>query len=570
MKSSIIFMLKNSRSKNWIAFGYLTLLLESITPIIAIILQKDLIDSVFLNKQYDYFPIILGLYAIFFFSLKLWFTVRRVIFSHIAYDIQENLTRKFIYKVYSLPEEIASKEHSGKLLNNIRNDISDATEVAVNQLLSDGIKSIMTIIFLSVSLAYININLFIVVVIVAIIYYILLHIFSKKTKQYSQNVRREKSKVSVSIEENVSSVREVVAFGREKWQINKFKESFKVYFRAIIREGFYKAKTIVVSEPFLYGTKLSVIIIGGFNVISNNISLGEFVVSFNLVDQMVTELGQIFQQALTGKRLKATADCIKSVLDQPCREFGNKNFTDSVENIQFKNVTFRYNKKSEPVLSNLSLEFPVGKKIAIVGESGSGKSTITKLLLRDYSPDAGEVLINNIPVNNYNLQYLDKISAVFQEPYFLPSSIKENIIFDKVYEYEEIEKVCKDMQCYGFINEFPQKYETVVGERGAKLSGGQKQRIALTRAVLRDTDILVLDEATAALDIKTEYDVQNNLDRLRKGKTTIIIAHRISTIQNADIIFVMDNGKVIAKGTHYELIENNSVYKELYEHQRIC
>ncbi|MBU3105070.1 ABC transporter ATP-binding protein/permease [Clostridium gasigenes] len=569
MRSSMLFIFKYINKKSWFLLGYFALFLESVTPIVAILLQRDLIDKVFIEKQYQEFPMILALYAIFFFGPKLCFTVRRVAFFHISYHLQMSLTNDFLLKIYDMPAAIFNKEHVGKLLNHIRNDIADASDLSVNQILSESVKNILTIVFLSYSVANISFIMLLVVITVAIIYYVLLHKFGEKTKQFSQCVKEEKSNVSITIEESISAVREIVAYNRQDWQLKNYEKKFSDYFKAIVKQSLFKNKILFLSEPFLFGTKLVVILFGGMSVISNKISLGEFVVSFTLVDQLATELGQVFEQALTAKRLVASVECIQSVMGTDSTEFGSIDFIGDIESIQFKDVTFSYSPDSTPVLNNLSMDFPIGKKIAIVGESGSGKSTIAQLLLRSYLPDKGELSINDVPVNCYGKQYSDKISVVFQQPHFIPSSIKENLIFDKEYDQLDIENVCKEMLCHDFIVGFPNQYETQVGERGTTLSGGQKQRLALSRAILKNTEVLILDEATSALDTKTEFYVQKNIDKLRKGKTTIIIAHRISTIQNADIIYVLDKGKVVAQGTNESLMTESPVYKKLYTFQQV-
>ena len=569
MMSSMLFIFKYINKKSWFLVGYFAIFLESLTPIIATLLQRDMIDKVFGEKQYQQFPKILALYAIFFFGPKLWFTVRKVAFFHISYHLQMSLTKKFLLKIYDMPTAIFNKEHVGNLLNHIRNNIADASNLSVNQILSESAKNILTIAFLAFSVANINFIMLLIVMTVAIIYYGLLHKYGEKTKQFSQCVKEEKSNVSITIEESISSIREIIAYNRQDWQLKHYEKKFSDYFNAIIKQGLFKNKILFLSEPFLYGTKLVAILFGGMSVISNKISLGEFVVSFTFVDQLVTEIGQLFQQALTGKRLEASVECIQSVMGKESTEFGSFNFSGDIETIQFKDVTFSYSPESTPVLNNISMDFPIGKKIAIVGASGSGKSTIAQLLLRSYSPSKGEISINDIPVSCYGKQYSDKVSMVFQQPHFIPSSIKENLIFDKEYEKLDIENACKEMLCHDFIVGFPNQYETQVGERGATLSGGQKQRVALARAILKNTEVLILDEATSALDTETEFRVQKNIDKLRQGKTTIIIAHRLSTIQNADIIYVLDKGNVVAQGTHERLINDSPEYKGLYTFQQV-
>ncbi|OPJ60580.1 ABC transporter transmembrane domain-containing protein [Clostridium oryzae] len=217
MMSSMLFMMKNINKKRWFLLGYFAIFLESLTPIIATLLQRDLIDRVFSEKRYQEFPKILALYAIFFFGPKLWFTVRKVAFFHIGYHLQMTLTNKFLLKIYDIPAAAFNKEHVGNLLNHIRNNIADASDLSVNQILSESVKNILTIVFLAFSVANINFLMLLVVIAVAIIYYGLLHKFGEKTKLFSQRVKEEKSNVSVSIEESISSIREIVAYNRQDW-----------------------------------------------------------------------------------------------------------------------------------------------------------------------------------------------------------------------------------------------------------------------------------------------------------------------------------------------------------------
>lgn len=568
MKNSLSLLIKYMNKKQWLFLGYFSLILECLTPVIAALIQKDLIDEVFINKNFESFIHLIILYGIFFFGPKLWFTVRKVTFFHIGYHLQMNFTKAFINKMYTLSSKDFNKEHVGKLLNHVRNDISDACNIGVNQLLSESVKVIISIIFLSFSIAYISFLMLSVVVAVALIYYLLLKRFGEKTKKYAEKIREKKAHLSIAVEESVAAVREVVAFNNTDWQMKRFDMAFKNYFKAIIREGFYKIKTVFISEPFLYGSKLMVILFGGMSAINGYVSLGEFVISFTLADQLVTELGQLFQQGLTGRRFEASMNAIEVIMSKESVMYGPKNL-DCIKTIEFKNVTFGYTDKQNPVIKELAMSIPVGKKVAFVGASGSGKSTIGKLLLREYKQDAGEILINGLPNHDYNESYTNMISVVFQEPYFLPKSIRENLLLGKSYGKTELDRVCEAMQCHPFISNFDKGYDTQVGERGVSLSGGQKQRLALARAMLKNTEVLILDEATSALDTETEFLVQKNIDQLRKGKTTIIIAHRLSTIKNADVIYVLDEGKVISYGTHEGLLRTCGIYNKLYTNNEI-
>ncbi len=382
-------------------------------------------------------------------------------------------------------------------------------------------------------------------------------------KVLAQKVRQEKGKVAVSIEECIVASKESAAYNRQKWQLERYENIFAKYYSAIIKQGLFRNKIIFISDPFLYATKILTIIFGGAMVVEGSISPGVFVAIFALVESFVTELGQLFEQALVGKKLEAAVSHIQDVMNLNESEFGDVEFKDDVMSIKFEEVTFSYETESDIILNNISLDLEVGKKIAFVGESGSGKSTLAHLLVRSYLPSKGRVLVNDVNVQDYNQGYVDKVAIVFQQPHFIPMSIRENILFNTECSENQLIDICKKMCCHEFIEDFPEKYETIVGEKGANLSGGQKQRIALTRALVKNPDILILDEATSALDTQTEWVVQKNIDELRKGKTTIIIAHRISTIQNADVIYVMDKGKIVSSGAHEYLIENCKIYRRL-------
>jgi len=568
MLASITFIIQNIKNKRWLVLGYLTLLLESITPIIAIMLQEDIIDNVFVHGIYEDFYKLLILYVVFQFAPKLFFTFRKVSFFHLSYQVQRDLTDKFLEKIYRLPSQIFDKEHTGKLLNNIRNDISDASDVAINQIMSESVYIISVIVFLCISLITVNTKIVLGVLPIILVYAVMLKILGGKTKLLAENIRTEKGHVAVTVEESVSSIKETVAFNRNEWQLNRYEVSFKSYFKAILKQSLYKIKIVFIREPFMYGGKIIALLVGGLAAIRNEISIGEFVVIFSLLDLLITALGQFFDMNLTAVRLIAPVDKIKQVLNYEEDEFGTETLN-KIDSIEFHNVTFSYTDEDGPVLRNLSLQIPVGKKVAFVGESGSGKSTIAKLLLRTHYAQVGSVLINDIDVKAYNKSYTDTVSVVSQEPHFIPTSVRENLTFGKNYDDVHLMRVCKEMVCLDFIQQLDNGFDTIVGERGSGLSGGQKQRLALSRTLLKDTDILLLDEATSALDMETESIVQKNIDKMRAGKTTIIIAHRLSSIQNADLIYVLDKGKIVSKGSHNQLISECKIYQKLYLGEKV-
>ena len=249
--------------------------------------------------------------------------------------------------------------------------------------------------------------------------------------------------------------------------------------------------------------------------------------------------------------------------------FGDLHKTDIVGNIEFKNVTFAYSKEEGNVLENFNLYLPSNKKIAIVGKSGQGKSTIFNLLLRYFKPNQGVILIDDYPIEDFDEDaFHQNIAIIRQDPFIFNKTILENFhILDPYLSLRKIRNACKIAEIDDYIMSLPDKYDTKIGEGGVNLSGGQKQRLAIARALLKDSRIILFDEATSALDNENQSKIKQAIDNLVKDHTIIIVAHRLSTIIDADIIYLIDNGKVVASGTHKELLKNNEIYKTLYNNE---
>ncbi|NGM85669.1 ATP-binding cassette domain-containing protein, partial [Paenibacillus sp. 7124] len=337
---------------------------------------------------------------------------------------------------------------------------------------------------------------------------------------------------------------------------------FKKYFDAILQEGRTVNLQMLFSAPLRWGVAVAVVAVGGYQLIEGRLTLGTFVVVLQLVLQIMDKIHWLFDYVMMMIARFALIDRIEAFNGIPQIDNGTQPLSGEVQSIQFRNVSFAYEDKN--ILKGLTAALPVGKKIAFVGASGGGKSTVAQLLTRFYNPSEGEILVNGIPLTDIRRQdWMSRIAIVFQEPYLLADTIRQNVLFGREDSDEQLAFVLQDAQLLDTVMKLPNKLDETIGERGIQLSGGQRQRLALARAMLRDPDILILDEATSALDLETERKVQQLLDDKRSGRTTIIIAHRLSTVMNADIIFVMKDGQVVEEGTHEELLREGDLYPEL-------
>jgi ATP-binding cassette subfamily B protein len=315
----------------------------------------------------------------------------------------------------------------------------------------------------------------------------------------------------------------------------------------------------------------ALLLFGGMAAVNGKMSVGTYSVLVFLIQRLLwplTRLGDTFDQY---QRAMASTNRVMDLLDTPIAihtgEIDLPVATVRGE-VELRNVTFAYQDRL-PIIKNLSLHIPAGKTIAIVGSTGSGKSTLVKLLLRLYEVQSGTITVDGIEIQQLNLRDLRRcIGLVSQDVFLFHGSVAENIAYGSFdASDDEIIKAAKVAEAHQFIERLPQGYETIVGERGQKLSGGQRQRIAIARAILKNPPILILDEATSAVDNETEAAIQRSLERITVNRTTIAIAHRLSTIRNADRIYVMEYGQFVESGTHQELLEKNGVYASLWRVQ---
>ncbi|MDP4171716.1 MAG: ABC transporter ATP-binding protein, partial [Bacillota bacterium] len=396
--------------------------------------------------------------------------------------------------------------------------------------------------------------------------------FDKAVHPAFRGIRKSFGRLNTKVQENISGINTVKSLSREQFEIGKFNDSNKEYKNEFLFTSNIWAKYFPLME-FL--GNISVVLLlayGGYKVISGELKPGELVAFYSLVWYImwpIMNLGfvvNLFSQAkASGERLVEVLEAENEIIEVNAPVTKEKLIGD----VEFQNVTLRYGTEDQEALKDISFKAEPGKVIGLIGSTGSGKTSITQMLTRFYEPAEGKVLIDGIDVKEYSLESLrGKIGFVLQESFLFSSSIKANISYGNPNAtMDEIIAAAKRAQAHDFIMELPDGYDTLLGERGMGLSGGQKQRISIARAFCINPSILILDDATSAVDMETEFRIQMALKEAMEGRTTFIIAHRISSLKNADEILVLDNGRIVERGVHEDLIHQNGLYQRIYDIQ---
>lgn len=484
---------------------------------------------------------------------------------HIEYDMKNE-----IYGHYQkLSLGFYRRNNTGDLMNRATEDVN-RVRMYVGPAIMYAINT--AVLFLLVIYAMFSVNVTLAIfcllplpVLVVIIYYVNTMINNK-----SEQIQEQLSRLSSFVQERFSGIRVIKSYVRE--------EHTKTVFAAESEGYKNNAMNLVKVQALFYPTMLLLvglstiltIYVGGRQVINGSITPGniaEFIVYVNQLTFPVSMLGWVTTLV---QRASASQKRINEFLElQPDIVSTNDEVLEVKGNIKFENVSFTYPDTGIQALKNISFTIEAGQFVAIIGRTGSGKSSLANLIMRMYDVDSGNILVDNKSIKTINLQrYRDQIGFVPQEVFLFSDTIKNNIAFglEQVTD-QEVNQAAKNAAVYGNIMDFDLKFETMLGERGITLSGGQKQRVSIARALIKEPGILIFDDCLSAVDTRTEEEILNNLGKVMNGKTSILIAHRISTIKNADKILVLDDGRVIEQGTHDELLRLNGAYTEMYQNQ---
>ena len=488
----------------------------------------------------------------------------------VGVHMQADMRRDVFEHLQKLPFSYFDEHKTGVIMSRIVNDLMDISEFAHHGP-EDLFISLVTVVGAFIILCTVNIPLTLITF--AVLPFLVLFIIKKRsamTMAFRKN-RIEIAEVNASLENSIAGIRVSRAFTGEREEEKKFAENNQRY--VTVRERSYRVMAEFFSGTNFLTSLMNVVILaaGGYCVYRGVINVGDMVAYMLFINMFVNPIKKLiqfvemFQNAITGYVRFQELMNVKPEQD----EKGAIELKDVRGEIVFDDVTFHYDENKE-VLSHISLTFPQGKMVAIVGPSGGGKTTLCHLIPRFYEISGGSILVDGHDIRDVTRASLRRQIGIVQQDVFLfTGTIFDNIAYGKLgASREEVYEAAKKANIHDYIMSLPEGYDTFVGERGVKLSGGQKQRISIARVFLKNPPILVLDEATSALDNVTENYIQDSLDELCKNRTTIVVAHRLSTIKNADEIIVMDRDGIEERGTHEELLaRGNGIYKELYEAQ---
>ncbi len=498
--------------------------------------------------------------------------LRVYLFAYVSENTMADIRYSLYEKLMSLPFSFYDKRRVGELISRITSDVSmlqDTLSVTVAELIrqfSILLIGMVAIFYTTTSLSLFMIGTFPVVIIIAVV-------FGRYIRRLSRNTQDELAKTNVVVEETLQSISTVKAFTNELFEAIRYRKSLDSVIKMALRTAKYRSGFISFVIFVLFGAIVSVMWYGALLVQSGEMTVGEllsFVLYTTFIGASIAGIGDLYGQVQ--KAIGSSERILEVLTEEQAEDVINETEPFRLQgHILMKNIGFAYpTRKDMRVLDNINIEINPGDKVALVGPSGAGKSTIIQLLLRYYKIDNGSIHIDGKSAYDYPLRaYRQNIGVVPQEVMLFGGSIKENISYGKQSaSMEEIRDAAAKANALEFIESFPEGFDTMVGERGVKLSGGQRQRIAIARAILKNPAILVLDEATSSLDTASERLVQEALDELMKGRTSIIIAHRLSTVRQADHIFVINEGRITESGFHDELIQiKDGVYSKLVKLQ---
>ncbi|WP_424999822.1 lipid A ABC transporter ATP-binding protein/permease MsbA [Pantoea agglomerans] len=493
-------------------------------------------------------------YCISWVSGKVVMTLRRRLFSHMM----------------GMPVAFFDQQSTGTLLSRISYDCEQVASSSSGSLVTV-VREGASIVGLFVMMFYYSWQLSLILLVLAPIVSLAIRIVSRRFRTISKNMQNTMGQVTSHAEQMLKGHKEVLMFGGQQVETSRFEQVSN----KMRRQGMKMVSATSLSDPIIQLLASSalafVLYAASFPSVMATLTAGSISAVFSAMLMLMRPLKSLTNVNAQFQRGMAACQTLFAILDtEQEKDEGTRVADRATGNIEFRDVTFTYPGSETPALQHINLTLPAGKTVALVGRSGSGKSTLASLLTRFYDIDSGEILLDGHDLRDYTLASLrEQVALVSQHVHLFNDTVANNIAYARtdVFSREAIEKAAQMAHAMEFINKMDNALDTVIGENGVLLSGGQRQRIAIARALLRDSPILILDEATSALDSESERAIQSALETLQQNRTTLIIAHRLSTIEKADEILLVEEGRIVERGSHQQLLQKNGAYARLYQMQ---
>lgn len=552
--------------------GLISLILVGIIGLLIPWLFKFLIDDVLIAGDELILNYIAGGAVLLYFLKGVFNYTQKFLISGLSQHVIVDLRKDLYQHLQRLSLSFFERQRTGDLMSRITNDVN-VIQTSLTQGLSNLVLQPLMVIGIVGFLLYIDWKLALVSFIIIPLISYAISKFGFKMRSISTKIQNEMSNVTNILQETLSAVRIVKAFNNEEKEIKKFSKANDRTLEENLRGVQVEATITPVVELIIAIGSAAFLWYGGHKVLRGEMTTGELITFIGYIGLLISPINILSKSYNLMQKAVGASERIFNLLsvEEKVIEKEDAIAMPPIEgNVVFNEVSFSY-KKSEQVLKNVNLEAKPGEMVAFVGHSGAGKTTLVNLIPRFYDVDEGEILIDEINIKDVKINTLRKqIGIVPQETVLFKGTVAENIAYGAEHKTrEDIIDAAKKANAHQFITDFSDGYDTEVGERGVSLSGGQKQRISIARALLTDHRILILDEATSSLDLKSESLIQEALERLIEDRTTFVIAHRLSTVINADKIIVLEEGEIVEKGKHEDLIQKEGYYYNLYKSQFI-
>ncbi|MGL0818188.1 lipid A ABC transporter ATP-binding protein/permease MsbA [Vibrio vulnificus] len=556
--------------KSGLAVAVVALIINAVSDTYMVSLLKPLLDEGFGSAESDFLRTLPLLVFGLMFIRGISSFVSTYCLSWVSGNVVMQVRRMVFNHYMQMPVSYFDKEKSGSLLSRITYD-SEQVSAATSQALVSIVREGTSIIGLLVLMFYNSWQLSLVLILVAPVVAWAIGFVSKRFRKISKNMQTTMGIVTSSAEQMLKGHKVVLSYGGQEVE----KSRFDVVSNQMRQQSMKLITAQAAANPIIQMiASIAIVVVlylASVDTIKDQLTPGTFTVVFSAMFGLMRPLKALTNVTSQFQRGMAAAQTLFALVDlEPEKNTGTHSVERAKGEVNVKDISFTYEGAEKPALSHVSFDIPRGKTVALVGRSGSGKSTIANLFTRFYDVDSGEIQLDGVDVRDYELKNLrTQFALVSQNVHLFNDTIANNIAYaagDK-YSREDIERAAELAHAMEFISKMENGLDTVVGENGASLSGGQRQRVAIARALLRDAPVLILDEATSALDTESERAIQSALDELQKNKTVLVIAHRLSTIEKADQILVIDDGAVVERGSHSELIEKDGAYAQLHRIQ---